>query len=165
MLKKQTLIHATLTLTALLAFALTAWAAEPNSGNPGQAYSDRQAGGPQPGTVLIYNLYTSDAANVNQETEVHITNTNPAAIAALHLFFIDGNSCAIADAFICLTPSQTATFLASDVDPGTTGYLIDVPANYSTGCHIRFNYLIGSELVKLRSGHTARRRSRPRFGR
>jgi len=41
----------------------------------------------------------------------------------VHLFFVDGATCSIADSLVCLTPNQTASFLASDIDPGTTGYI------------------------------------------
>jgi hypothetical protein len=60
----------------------------------------------------------------------------------------------VADSFICLTPNQTATVLHSDIDPGTTGYLVAV-ATDCNGCPINFNYLIGDEFVKLSSGHAA----------
>ena len=58
------------------------------------------------------------------------------------------------DSFICLTPQQTMTFLASDFDPGTTGYILAV-ATDSTGCPANFNFLIGDEYVKFQSGHAA----------
>ncbi len=74
--------------------------------------------------------------------------------AFVHLFFVDGATCSIADSIVCLTPNQSSSFLASDIDPGTTGYLIAV-AQDRTGCPINFNYLIGDEFVKLSSGHAA----------
>ena len=109
----------------------------------------------KPGSVLVYPVYTSDAANANaQNTRLAITNTNPTRTAFLHLFFVDGNSCSVADSFICLTPNQTAAVLASDIDPGTTGYVIAV-ASDRNGCLINFNWLIGDEYVKFASGHQA----------
>ena len=81
-------------------------------------------------------------------------NLEASRTAYLHLFFVDGTSCAIADSFVCLTPNQTAAFFASDIDPGTTGYLIAV-ATDRNGCPVNFNYLIGDEFVKLSSGHAA----------
>ncbi len=45
-------------------------------------------------------------------------------------------------------------FLASELDPGTTGYIVAVAVN-STGCPVNFNYLIGDEYVKFASGHAA----------
>src|SRR5262249_55332011 len=81
--------------------------------------SDQRAG-----SVLIYNIYTSSAASPNsQDTRVSITNVEQSRSAIVHLFFVDGSSCMAADSYICLTPNQTATFLASDLDPGTTGYI------------------------------------------
>ncbi len=109
----------------------------------------------KPGSVLIYPVYTSDAANSTaQNTRMAITNTNPSRPAFIHLFFVDGNSCSVADSFICLTPNQTAAVLAADIDPGTTGYVIAI-ATDRNGCPINFNYLIGDEYVKFASGHQA----------
>jgi hypothetical protein len=75
--------------------------------------------------------------------------------AAVHLFFVDGSTCAVADSYLCLTPQQTASFLLSDVDPGTTGYLVAVAVDPRTGCPLNYNCLIGDEYVKLSSGHAA----------
>jgi hypothetical protein len=74
---------------------------------------------------------------------------------AVHLFFVDGGTCSPADAFVCLTPNQTLSFTAGDFDPGTTGYIIAIASDLTTGCAINFNALIGDEFVKLSSGHTA----------
>ncbi|MBK8316609.1 MAG: hypothetical protein IPL01_22390 [Acidobacteria bacterium] len=112
--------------------------------------SDQKAG-----SVLFYNIYSSDAANYNaQNTRISITNTHPVLRATVHLFFVDGVSCTAADQYLCLTPNQTYTFLASDIDPGTTGYLVAVAVD-DRGCPIDFNYLIGDEYIKLNSGHAA----------
>src|SRR5207249_11887622 len=72
----------------------------------------------------------------------------------VHLFFVDGSTCTPADAFICLTPNQTMSFLASDFDPGTTGYIVAVAVD-ERGCPLNFNFLIGDEFIKLSSGHQA----------
>ena len=106
------------------------------------------------GSVLIYNVYTSSIDPMRQNTRLSITNTEPTRPAFVHLFFVDGASCSVADSFLCLTPNQTATFLASDLDPGITGYAVAV-ATDATGCPINFNYLIGDEYVKFQSGHAA----------
>jgi trimeric autotransporter adhesin len=113
--------------------------------------SDQRAG-----SVLVYNLYSSSIAAPNaQNTRVSITNTHPTLPVAVHLFFVDGVTCSIADSLICLTAQQTASFLASDIDPGTTGYIVAVASDRVTGCPINFNYLIGDAYVKLSSGHAA----------
>src|SRR5262249_41754344 len=51
--------------------------------------------------------------------------------------------------------NQTVSFLASDVDPGVTGYMIAVATN-SDGVPLGFNFLIGDAHVKLTSGHEAK---------
>jgi hypothetical protein len=107
------------------------------------------------GSVLVFNLYTSSLANPNNEnTRINLTNTDPSRAANIHLFFVDGSNCSVADANICLTPNQTASFLASDLDPGTTGYIIAI-ATDRQGCPIRFNRLIGDAYVKLAAGQAA----------
>ena len=108
------------------------------------------------GSVLVYNFYSSQIINPNVEnTRISITNTEASRTAYVHLFFIDGSNCSVADSFICLTPNQTASFLASDIDPGVSGYIVAVAVDRETGCPTSFNYLIGSEYIKLASGHAA----------
>ncbi len=106
----------------------------------------------KPGSVLLYPVYTSSADATKQNTRISLTNTHTLLSAQVHLFFVDGDTCSVADAFICLTPNQTTTFLASDLDPGTTGYVIALAVNLA-GCPTSFNYLIGDEYVKFASGH------------
>ncbi len=107
------------------------------------------------GSVLVYNIYTSSPSLPNlQNSAINMTNTHPQLSALAHIFFIDGTTCSLADKFICLSPNQTVSFLASDLDPGTTGYLVAVAVN-ENGCPINFNYLIGDEYVKFASGHAA----------
>ena len=60
------------------------------------------------------------------------------------------------------TGNQTISFLASDFDPGTTGYIVAIASDTSTGCPINFNFLIGDEFVKAASGFAARAKSYPR---
>ncbi len=106
------------------------------------------------GSVLVYNIYTSGATSGNtQNTRINITNTHLVLSAFVHLFFV-AEGCNVADSYICLTANQTASVLASDLDPGTTGYLLAVVVD-QRGCPQNFNYLIGDEYVKFTSGHAA----------
>jgi hypothetical protein len=110
--------------------------------------SDQKAG-----SLLVYNIYTSSTDPTRQNTRINITNTNMTRPAFVHLFFV-AEGCAVADSYICLTANQTASFLASDLDPGTTGYLVAVAVN-PIGCPTSFNYLVGDEYVKFNTGHAA----------
>src|SRR5262249_36542693 len=89
-----------------------------------------------------------------ENTRISITNTSDTRGASVHLFFIDGASCSPADSIICLTPRQTAVIRASDVDPGTMGYIVAVAVD-ANGCPVIHNALIGDEYVKFSSGHAA----------
>jgi hypothetical protein len=136
------LSHALLALFALVVMAASASAqglAYPQT----SAVSDQKAG-----SVLFYNFYTSDAANPGaRNTRINITNTSTTSTAVVHLFFVQNTDCTSADNFICLTANQTASFLTSDVDPNTTGFLVAV-ASDQNGCPAPFNFLIGDEYVK-----------------
>ena len=144
-----------LTSALLSIFALVLMSSAALAADPGLIYpptsevSDQKAG-----SLLIYNVYTSGATSGNsQNTRINITNTSTSSSAAVHLFFVS-EGCQIADSFICLTNTQTATFLSSDVDPGVSGYIVAV-ATDANGCPTAFNWLIGDEYVKFTSGHAA----------
>ncbi len=108
------------------------------------------------GSVLVYNLYTSSATNsITQNTDISITNTNTTTSVSVHLFFVNSNNSRAADTFISLAPRQTMSFLASDFDPGITGYLVAVAVNAFTGCPLSFNHLMGDAYVKFATGHNA----------
>jgi hypothetical protein len=118
--------------------------------NAASPVSDQKAG-----SVLIYNVYTSGVTNgVAQNTRIAVTNTNQTLPILVHLFFVDGSTCSIADNYLCLTPNQTSSFLASDLDPGTTGYIVAV-ASDTKGCPVDFNFLVGDEYEKFQTGHAA----------
>ncbi len=104
------------------------------------------------GSVLLFPIYTSDASNgVNENTRITITNTNQNQPVSLHLFFVDGATCGVSNGNLCLTQNQTASFLMSDMDPGTTGYLVAVAVD-DQGCPVSFNHLIGQADVRFASG-------------
>ncbi len=110
--------------------------------------SDQRAG-----SVLFYPIYTSDASGgATQNARISMTNTSDKLFTFVHLFFVDGATCSVSDAFLCLTPNQTTSFLTSDLDPGTRGYIVAV-ATDANGCPRHFNYLIGDEFVKFSTGH------------
>jgi hypothetical protein len=122
---------------------------------PGTMTTQLQATSDQnPGSVLFYNIYTSSVNNTQQDTRIALTNTNPTLPAYVHLFFVDGSDCSVADNIIKLTPNQTTSFLASDLDPLVSGFLVAVAVDES-GCPISFNWLVGESLVKFESGHRA----------
>src|SRR5690349_1218906 len=93
------LAHVMLALFALILMSAAALAADPGlTYPPTSEVSDQKAG-----SVLIYNVYTSGATSGNsQNARINITNTSTSSAVAVHLFFVDGTSCSIADSFICL---------------------------------------------------------------
>ena len=136
-----------------------------SAADPGLAFpSESEMSDQKAGSLLVYNYFSSSACCALQEnSRINITNTNPTMGVAVHLFFIDGSSCSVADSWLCLQPLQTSTFSLAEVDPGTSGYVIAVaaegPAGYSGGGNsgrpISFNHLIGDEFITLASGHIA----------
>ena len=133
-----------------LLITMSVKAADPGAPFPAESeVSDQKAG-----SVLYYNYYSSSATASNTDnTRINITNTNDQSGIFVHLFFV-ANSCTVADAYICLTANQTASFLTSDFDPGFRGYIVAV-STFPNGVPMPFNYLIGDEYVKLASGHSA----------
>lgn len=144
-----------LALCVVLAMVSAALAAEP--GRPERESDDARrslASDQRPGSVLVYNMYVSNPSDSKkQNTDISMTNLNASQPALIHIFFI-AEGCSVADSYICLTPNQTASFLASDVDPGVKGYIIAI-ATDDKGCPTSFNHLIGSEYVKFETGHAA----------
>ncbi len=140
-----------LILTALTLTSASVFAADPGVSFPDDSVvSDQRAG-----SILIYNIYTSSATSpATENTRISITNTSTTKAVSVHLFFIDGESCSPADSVLCLTATQTASFRASDFDPGTMGYIVAI-ATDDNGCPIKHNFLIGDEYVKFTSGHQA----------
>lgn len=129
------------TLLGLLLLAAAAYAQTPASGPNDQ----------KPGSLLFYNIYTSDIGNPAVNTRINLTNTSMTRDVAVHLFFVDGNTCSIADTYVCLTKNQTFTFLASDYDPNVTGYMVAVAVNRD-GLPLDHDFLIGDLYVKMNYG-------------
>ena len=153
-------VRLVIVLLAMLFVPLVARGADPGLPFPSTSeMSDQKAG-----SLLVYNYFSSSACCALQEnSRINITNTNPYEGVTIHLFFVDGTSCSVADSFLCLQPSQTSTFALSEVDPGTSGYVVavavDGPPGFgggtNTGRPISFNHLVGDEFVTLASGHRA----------
>lgn len=157
--KKVQLRLITLTLTMLfVSFAA-------NAADPGLPFSSTtEMSDQRSGSLLVYNYFSSSACCPLQEnSRINITNTNSTMGVAVHLFFIDGSTCSVADSWLCLQPFQTSTFSLAEVDPGTSGYVIAVAAEGPTGFSgggnsgrpISFNHLVGDEFITLPSGHIA----------
>jgi len=146
------LMSALLMLFTLVVGSGTALAADPGLVYPPTSEaSDQKAG-----SVLFYNYYTSSGAQPgNRDTRICITNTSSTSAAFVHLYWVDGDSCSVADNFICLTANQTACFLASENDPDVTGYVVAVAVDGVLGCPVSFNFLIGDEYFKQPPGHHA----------
>src|SRR5262249_9507491 len=147
----QSLIRCLPVICALLVISTVALAADPGVPYPAVSdVSDQKAG-----SLLIYNTYTSSVSAPAQEnTRINMTNTNPTLPAMLHIFVVEGTTCSIADPFICFTQNQTASFITSDADPGTRGYLVALAVDLD-GEPTPFNFLIGDEYVKYATGHAA----------
>jgi len=145
-------IHGLLAVCALLVVSSAGFAADPGLAYPAASeVSDQKAG-----SILFYNTYTSSAsAPATENTRINITNTNTTSGAFVHIYFVEGTSCGVADTFVCFTQNQTASFTTSDADPGTRGYIVVIAVDGLTGCPANFNFLIGDEYVKYASGHAA----------
>lgn len=147
--------HAISTFVILI-LTLLALGSEVRAADPGLAYPpDGLASDQKPGSVLFFNVYTSDATDsISQNTKFAITNTSPTRAVAIHLFFVDGTSGSPADFIFCLTPNQTISFDSVELDPNTEGYIVAIAVN-ADGAPIVHNHLIGDAYVKFNSGHRA----------
>jgi hypothetical protein len=117
--------------------------------------TDRIPSDQKSGSVLVFPYYNSNAAGTI-DTRLTITNTSLTTNAYIHLFFLQGSTCAPSDMFMCLTPMGQLTMKASDFDPSVQGYLLAVAVDGYTaalggrndGGLVRFNNLIGNAFVR-----------------
>ena len=133
--------------------------------DPGLPFpSDSEMSDQKAGSLLVFNYYSSSPISALQEnSRVSITNTNSLEGTTIHLYFIDGATCSVADTWLCLPPNCTSTFSMAEVDPGTSGYLVaiasDGPTGFrsggNTGAPVSFNHLVGDVFLTLASGHKA----------
>ena len=138
-----------LTRAALALFALAMMSVAALAADPGAEYNQNsEVNDQKAGSLLVYNIYTSTPAGITEDTRINLTNTSGSQSAQVHFFFIEGASCSVADMKMCLTPNQTVSLLAHELDPGVRGYLI-VVATDDDGCPTRHNFLIGDEYVKF----------------
>jgi hypothetical protein len=144
-------IHGAALIAVMLVTIIPALAADPGAPIPSSApLSDQKVG-----SLLFYNKYISSATNpAIENTRISITNTHPRETAFVHLYFVDGVTCSVADSLICLTANQTASFLTSDIDPGVQGYLIAMAVESNLGLPIQFNFLMGDEYIKESTQHS-----------
>jgi hypothetical protein len=126
-------------------------------GSPGIAIPEEtEAGDDRPGSILVFPFYSSiAAAPASENARISLTSTSNSRSVSLHLFFISDESASVADLFMCLSPNQTKSFLASEIDPNSAGYMVAIAVDGVSGCPIRFNYLLGEAALKLEDGHAA----------
>lgn len=105
------------------------------------------------GSVLFFNAYSS-SPDYRYDSMISLTNTHPAQSVPVRIFFIDGRTGAVENRFVNLTSNQTIRFMASDQDPGVTGYIVAIAID-EHGCPMKFNYLIGEVVVRFESGHAS----------
>ncbi len=104
-------------------------------------------GDQKPGSVLFLARYTSSASNpAREDSFISLSNTSPTDSVYVRLFLINGG-CQPFEYTLCLPPRRTTGLLASDLDPGSRGYMIAVACDAS-GQPIQFNWLSGSVQVK-----------------
>jgi len=152
----QRIIQGLVALSTLFVLSLAVFGADPGLPIPFAADSNDQ----RPAALVVGTFFTSIADRpALSDTRIDLTNTNPVAAETIHLFLVDGKTCSVADTYLCLTQSQTHSFLASEEDPNVTGYLIAVVVD-QLGMPLPANVLImrltGSVLVTDPRGTSAR---------
>jgi predicted extracellular nuclease len=122
---------------------------------PGIPWSISGAAAAQrPGSLLLFHLYTSATHRRGIDSRISLTNSHPTQAIFLRLFFVEGLTGGATEQRGALTANQTLRFLASDLDPNVTGYLL-VMATDAEGSPVAFNHLLGEVSLRTESGHTA----------
>lgn len=117
---------------------------------------ETESGDDRPGSILIFPFYSSTAsAPAGENTRISLTNISASSSVSVHLFFISDESSSVADVFMCLSQNQTRSFLTSEIDPNSAGYLIAIAVDPLSGCPQSFNYIVGQASIKLEDGHAA----------
>ncbi|MEW6745542.1 MAG: hypothetical protein AB1486_22545 [Planctomycetota bacterium] len=100
------------------------------------------AGGPEPGSLLLYPIFDSSPGVATVFTVTN-TNADPQTGAVyVHFYYIDGTTCQESNRVERLTPNDTFTCIASAHNPQQSfGYLYLVATDGSRP--ITFNYLVG----------------------
>ncbi len=117
--------------------------------------ADTELSGGRPGSVLFYNYFTSGIDTLAENTIVSITNTNSSTSVLVRLIFINGISRNAGSLMVSLGGHEEQSLRVSDFLPESSGYIIAVAVNATTGCPVRFNHLIGNALIKRSTGHSA----------
>lgn len=153
---KNLILKILLCLLALTASATTALAFQTQTSPAAAPFFRAGPGDPvpydigpsynRPGSLLIWPYYTSSVARNDVDTRINLINFDDRFSAFVHLFFVDGVTCSIADRFICLTPNQRVSFLARDEDPGVRGFAIGVVVD-GNGCP-RLGVVYGDAFVR-----------------
>jgi hypothetical protein len=140
--------HFTLLLVTLPLLCAVAQAQNPDGDSIGRGdeIHDQRAG-----SMLIYNYYTSGES---ADTRITLTNTSETSSVYLSLYFVNGATGEVLPGWFYLDPTQTLSFLVSEYDPNTTGYIIAIASDYEAS-PLQFDYLIGKAAIALASGHQA----------
>ncbi|MEP7342173.1 MAG: hypothetical protein ABI977_30870 [Acidobacteriota bacterium] len=105
-------------------------------------------GDQKPGSVLFYNRYTSNPTSpLREDTALNLTNTHPTDTVNVRIFFVSGATCQTEESVLCLTPRQSVSLLASDIDPGSRGYVIAIACD-AAGQPTQFNWLVGNAVTR-----------------
>jgi hypothetical protein len=152
-MKSHTLIRALFLLTALSLITATTHAQTVPVRRAAQ-HQLPTVNNQKPGSVLVYPLYVFDVNNPTQTwTEITITNTHRTETVVVHIHYINGVTGRVTDRFINHSLGTT-NLNYPDVDPGARGYIVAIAVD-NNGVPINFNYLIGSESVKINGQHIA----------